>query len=216
MYGRALAQVAGTMVMRVADAEILPHEFGNFSETTRGYVRELKTLRETVAKRIEETNRQIEEGTFAIVNDPRRPLLPPKAEPTAPFLNFAPLDNASDAIARVSSRFKKAYGAAAAANAPAASLAQANAVLRRSDQVLLLADGLPKRPWYRHSLYAPGYYTGYGVKTVPGVREAIEQKDWKLADVEIVRVAGALMREHDLILQASELLERIGAVKPVP
>ena len=216
VYGRALAQVAGTMVMRVADAEILPHEFGNFSETTRGYVRELKTLRETVAKRIEETNRQIEEGTFAIVNDPRRPLLPPKAEPTAPFLNFAPLDNASDAIARVSSRFEKAYGAAAAANAPAASLAQANAVLRRSDQVLLLADGLPKRPWYRHSLYAPGYYTGYGVKTVPGVREAIEQKDWKLADVEIVRVAGALMREHDLILQASELLERIGAVKPVP
>jgi N-acetylated-alpha-linked acidic dipeptidase len=216
VYGRALAQVAGTTVMRIANADLLPHEFGNFSETTRGYVGELKTLRDNVAKRIDEVNRQIAEGGFAMVNDPRRPLLPPKAEPSAPFLNFAPLDNAQEAIGRVATRFEKAYGAAAAANAPPASLAQVNSVLRRSDQALLLPDGLPKRPWYRHSLYAPGYYTGYGVKTVPGVREAIEQKDWKLADAEIGRVAGALMREHDLILQASELLERIGNVKPVP
>jgi N-acetylated-alpha-linked acidic dipeptidase len=216
VYGRALAQVAGTMVMRIADAELLPHEFGNFSETTRGYVGELKTLRDNVAKRIEEVNRQIAEGAFAMVNDPRRPLLPPKTEAPAPILNFAPLDNASESVARVASRFEKAYGAAMTTGAPAASLAQVNAVLRRSDQALLLPDGLPKRPWYRHSLYAPGYYTGYGVKTVPGVREAIEQRDWKLADIEIARAAGALMREHALILQASELLERIGAVKAVP
>jgi N-acetylated-alpha-linked acidic dipeptidase len=204
------------MVMRIAGAELLPHEFGNFSETTKGYVGELKTLRDNVAKRIDETNRQIAEGSFAMVNDPRRPMLPPKAEAPAPFMNFAPLENAADAIDRVARRFEKAYGAASAVGAPAASLAQVNGVLRRSDQALLLPDGLPKRPWYRHSLYAPGYYTGYGVKTVPGVREAIEQRDWKLADVEIGRVAAALMREHDLIQQASELLERIGAVRPVP
>jgi N-acetylated-alpha-linked acidic dipeptidase len=216
VYGRALAQLAGTMVMRVANAELLPHEFGNFSETTKGYVGELKTLRDNVAKKIEETNRQIADSSFAIVNDPRRPLLPPKTEPAAPFLNFAPLENASEAIAGATSRFEKAYGAAAGAGAPAASLAQVNDVLRRSDQALLLPDGLPKRPWYRHSLYAPGYYTGYGVKTVPGVREAIEQRDWKLADVEIARVAAALMREHEIILQASALLERIGTVKAVP
>ena len=216
VYGRALAQVAGTMVMRIASAELLPHEFGNFSETTKGYVGELKTLRESVAKRITEVNRQVADSSFAIVSDPRRPLLPPKTEPEAPFLNFAPLENASEAVGRAATRFEKAYGAASAASAPPASLAQVNALLRRSDQALLLPDGLPKRPWYRHSLYAPGYYTGYGVKTVPGVREAIEQRDWKLADAEIARVAAALMREQDLILQASELLERIGAVRPVP
>jgi N-acetylated-alpha-linked acidic dipeptidase len=204
------------MVMRIASAELLPHEFGNFAETTKGYVGELKALRDNVAKRIEETNRQIAEGAFAMVNDPRRPLLPPKPEAPAPALNFAPLENASDAIGRASTRFEKAYGAAASTSQPPASLAQVNDVLRRSDQALLLPDGLPKRPWYRHSLYAPGYYTGYGVKTVPGVREAIEQRDWKLADVEIGRAADALMREHALILQASELLERIGVVRPVP
>ena len=102
------------------------------------------------------------------------------------------------------------------AKPPAASLAQVNAVLRQSDQALLLPVGLPKRPWYKHSLYAPGYYTGYGVKTMPGVREAIEQRDWKLADAEIVLLAGALMRENDLVLRAADLLERMGSMRPVP
>ena len=113
-------------------------------------------------------------------------------------------------------RFEKAYAAASAVNAPASSLAQVNALLRQSDQVLLLPEGLPKRPWYRHSLYAPGYYTGYGVKTMPGVREAIEQRDWKLADGEIARLAGALMRESDLVTRAAELLEKLGSARPVP
>jgi N-acetylated-alpha-linked acidic dipeptidase len=214
VFGRALAQVAGTMVMRVADADLLPHEFGNFSETTRGYVMELKTLRDDTAKNIEELNRQIAEGDFGMANDPRRPLQPPKAEAPAPFLNFAPLDNAQDALDKAAARYEKAYGAAAAAGAPPASLALVNALLRQSDQALLLPEGLPKRPWYKHSLYAPGYYTGYGVKTMPGVREAIEQKDWKLADGEIVRIAAALLRENELILRAAEILERLGAVVP--
>jgi N-acetylated-alpha-linked acidic dipeptidase len=216
VYGRALAQVAGTMVMRVAGAEILPHEFGNLHETASGYVKELKTLRDNVAKKIEDVNRQIADGYYAMTNDPRRPIRPPKSEYPAPFLNFAPMDNAAEALNKAAARFEKAYTAASAANAPASALAQVNALLRQSDQVLMLPDGLPKRPWYRHSLYAPGYYTGYGVKTMPGVREAIEQKDWKQADVEIGRVSGALLRESELVTRAAEMLERIGNVKPVP
>jgi len=66
--------------------------------------------------------------------------------------------------------------------------------------------GLPGRPWFRHLIDAPGLYTGYGVKTIPGVREAIEQKQWKEADVQIVRVADALKRETDLLKQATQLL----------
>lgn len=216
VYGRALAQVAGSMVMRVANAEILPHEFGNLHETTKGYLSQLKTLRDDVAKRIDEINKRLAEGYYAMANDPRRPVLPPKGEDPAPFLNFAPMDNATEALNKAAARFEKAYAAASAVNAPAASLAQVNALLRQSDQVLMLPDGLPKRPWYRHSLYAPGYYTGYGVKTVPGVREAIEQKDWKQADVEIGRVSAALIRESELVTRAAEMLERIGNVKPVP
>ena len=216
VYGRALAQTAGSMVMRVAGAEILPHEFGNLHETANGYVKELKTLRDNVAKRIDDVNRQIADGYYTMTTDPRRPLQPPKAEDPAPFLNFAPMDNAAEALNKAAMRFEKAYAAASAANAPASALAQVNALLRQSDQVLMLPEGLPKRPWYRHSLYAPGYYTGYGVKTMPGVREAIEQKDWKQADVEIARVSGALLRESELVAKAAEMLERIGNVKPVP
>jgi N-acetylated-alpha-linked acidic dipeptidase len=216
VYGRALAQAAGTMMMRVADADLLPEEFGNLSETSRGYVTELKTLRDNTAKAIDEVNKQIADGYFAAVNDPRHPMQPPKTEPVAPHLNFAPLEDASDALDRAAARFEKAYGALPASTATGAALAPVNALLRQSDQVLLLPEGLPRRPWYKHSLYAPGYYTGYGVKTMPGVREAIEQKDWKLADGEIVRLAAALVRESELVTRAAALLERATDTKPIP
>ena len=216
VYGRALAQTAGTMVMRMADADLLPQEFGNLAETVRGYVTELKSLRESVAKKIAETNQSIAEGVFDAVNDPRHPVMPPKAEPAAPFLNFAPVDNASDGLTGAASRFEKAYASSVSAGAGAATFPRVNALLRQSDEVLLLPEGLPKRPWYEHSLYAPGLYTGYGVKTMPGVREAIEQKDWKQADAEILRIAAALTRETELVARAAELLERGANTRPIP
>ena len=216
VYGRALAQAAGTMMMRVADADVLPEEFGNLSETARGYIAELKALRETTAKDIEEINRQIAEGTFAMVNDPRHPTQAPTASPVAAVLNFAPLENASIALDSAAAKFELAYGGLPGGSASTASLARVNDLLRQSDQALLLPEGLPRRPWYRHSLYAPGFYTGYGVKTMPGVREAIEQKDWKLADAEIVRIAAALTREADLVTRAAVLLDQAIVSRPIP
>jgi N-acetylated-alpha-linked acidic dipeptidase len=216
VYGRALAQVAGMMVMRVANADLLPSEFGNLASTTKRYLSEVTTLRETTAKDIEEINRRLGEGAYTITNDPRRPLLAPKSQAPAPFLNFAPIQNATDSLTRVAERFEKAYGGMPGGSASAAALAQVNALLRQSDQVLLIPEGLPKRPWYMHSLYAPGYYTGYGVKTLPGVREAIEQRDWALADVQIGKLAAALLRESDLISRAAGLLEQATGAKPVP
>ena len=62
------------------------------------------------------------------------------------------------------------------------SLAHLNRELIESERRLTNADGLPRRPWYKHLLYAPGVYSGYGVKTVPGVREAIEQKRYAEAE----------------------------------
>lgn len=216
VYGRALAQAAGTMIMRVADADLLPEEFGNLTETARGYITELKALRESTAKEIEERNRQIAEGAFALLNDPRRPTLPPRVDAPAPTLNFAPLENAAVALDSAAARFEKAYAAFPGGNATAMALAPVNALLRQSDQALLLADGLPRRPWYRHSLYAPGFYTGYGVKTMPGIREAIEEKNWRLADAEILRVASGLLAESTLVARAALLLEQALDRKPIP
>ncbi|MES2306892.1 MAG: transferrin receptor-like dimerization domain-containing protein [Gemmatimonadota bacterium] len=216
VYGKALAQTAGTMVMRIASADLLPEEFGNLAETTRGYVKEVKQLRDNSAKEIEERNRQIAEGAFAMVNDPRRPTRPPKGDSAAPVLNFAPLENAATALDQAAAKFEKAYAGMPGGNAVPAALAQVNALLRQSDQLLLLPEGLPKRPWYRHSLYAPGFYTGYGVKTMPGIREAIEEKNWTLADAEILKVAAALLRESEMIGQAARLLEQALDRKPIP
>ena len=214
VYGKALAQVAGMMVMRVANAEVLPAEFGNLSATAKGYLTEVTSLREKTAKDIDELNKAIAEGAYTLANDPRHPLQTPKAQAAAPYLNFTPVQNATDSLERMAERFEKAYVSVNNGAATPAQLAQVNALLRQADQVMLVPGGLPKRDWYQHALYAPGYYTGYGVKTMPGVREAIEQKDWKLADEQIGKVAAALLRESELIAKAAQLLEQAG--KPVP
>ena len=214
VYGKALAQVAGIMVMRVANADLLPAEFGSLSATASRYLGEVTSLREKTAKDIEELNRKIAEGTFTAVNDPRKPLKTPAAQNIAPHLNFAPIQNAVDSLQRSAERYEKAYGGVVSGAATAAALGKVNDLLRQTDQVMLIPDGLPKRPWYQHSLYAPGYYTGYGVKTMPGVREAIEQKDWRLAEEQVTKLAAALAREGELIARAAQLLEQ--ATKPIP
>ena len=216
VYGKALAQVAGMMVMRVANADLLPAEFGNLAATTQRYLGELTTLRETTAKEIDELNRRVSEGAYVITTDARRPMQLPVAKPAVPFLNFAPVQNASDSLARAAQRFERAYEALPGSAAGSAALTQVNALLRQSDRVMLIPGGLPKRPWYQHALYAPGYYTGYGVKTMPGVREAIEQRDWVLADEQIAKLAAALLREGDLVARAALLLEQATAAKLVP
>jgi N-acetylated-alpha-linked acidic dipeptidase len=200
--------------MRMADADLLPFEFGNLAETVQGYTTELKELRDHVASSIAETNREIDDGVFAATTDPRDPIRPPKTEPLAPVLNFAPLENADGSLSRAATRYEKAYAGAIAAGASPAMIAQFNEIVMKADQALLDEKGLPKRPWYKHLLYAPGLYTGYGVKTMPGVREAIEQKSWAEADGEIVRVAAAVQREADLVNRASDVLEKKPRVQP--
>ncbi len=208
VYGRALAQTIGTMVMRMAGADLLPYEFGGLAETVKMYGGELKELREKAAAKIAETNRQIADGVFAATDDPHEPLKAPRTEPEAPAINFAVLDNASDALTRAAERYEKAYVAAIAAGADPATFARANAIMRESDQALLGSDGLPKRPWYQHLLYAPGLYTGYGVKTMPAAREAIEQHSWKEAETEVGRIAVVVQREAALVHRAADVLQR--------
>jgi N-acetylated-alpha-linked acidic dipeptidase len=210
VYGRALAQTAGTMVMRMANADVLPLDFTPLAETVRGYVGELKALREDVAARIAEVNRQLDDGVFAATADPRFPEKAPAREVPAPYLNFAPLDNATDALTRAAARYERALGSLGSASPDRASAAAVNAMLRDAERTLIAPEGLPLRPWYRHLLYAPGYYTGYGVKTMPAAREAIEQKDWAAAEREIGRVAAALERAAAHVTQIAQRLEGAG------
>jgi len=209
VYGRALAQTGGTAVMRLADADLLPFEFGGFADTVQTYLKELKTLSQKMQDDIRERNRQIDEGVFIATNDPKKPLIPPAVEAVPPHLNFAPLENAVDALTRSAVAYRKAFEQANAnggAALAAASIAEVNKMLIDSERKLTNAEGLPNRPWFKHQLYAPGFYTGYAVKTVPAVREAIELKQWKQADEAIVVVAQVLQGEAALINSAAQKL----------
>jgi N-acetylated-alpha-linked acidic dipeptidase len=206
VYGRALAQTGGTAVMRLADAELLPFEFGDFADTVQTYVKELKALSQKTQDEIRERNREIEEGVFKATDDPRHPLVAPVAETIPPHLNFAPLENAAEELTRGAAEYRKAFEQASAnggARLASAPLAEVNHLLIESERKLTNSEGLPNRPWFKHQLYAPGFYTGYAVKTVPAVREAIEQKQWKQADEAIVVVAGVLRDEAALITSAA-------------
>jgi N-acetylated-alpha-linked acidic dipeptidase len=190
----------------LADAELLPFEFGNFADTMETYVKELKALAQKTQADMQERNEEIEEGVFQAIDDPKRPLAVPVVEAAAPVLNFAPLENASIALNRSAAEYRKAYekvnlnGGSALASA---SLTDVNKLLMESERKLTNAEGLPNRPWFKHQIYAPGFYTGYSVKTMPAVREAIESKQWKLADESIVLVAQVLQNEAALISKAA-------------
>jgi N-acetylated-alpha-linked acidic dipeptidase len=207
-YGRALAQTVGTAVIRLADADVMPFQFTHLADTAQTYVRELQALLKERQDEVRERNRQIEDGVFAAVADRRRPLKAPAVEEVPPALNFAPLENAAAGLTRAADRYRKALDAARAKMTPEAARA-VNVRLIQSERQLTDTGGLPRRPWYRHLLYAPGFYTGYAVKTMPGVREAIEQKNYAEADAEIVRVAQALVREKTLIEAAAADLEKV-------
>src|SRR5579859_6102112 len=214
VYGRALAQAAGTTVMRLADADVLPFVFTNLVQTAQRYETELEQLRDKRAEQIAARKRNVDEGMYAIVDDPRDPLKTPTVKETVPpHFNFAPLTNALEALKEASAQYEKAYtgwrdrsGVTQAGGS--AALKDVNEDLLKTERQLLAADGLPKRPWFRHLLYAPGYYTGYGVKTMPGVREAIEQGDWTQVNGEISRVATALQNEAKVVADAAARLER--------
>lgn len=198
VYGRALAQVGGTTVLRLANADLLPFAFTNLSETVQGYVKDLQSLRDRRAEQITDRNKSIDDGLFKLTSDPRDPVIAPQRQQPAPQLNFAPVLNALDSLNHAASRYDRAY-TRAVADGRFASAKMVNTQLLQAERALTSPEGLKNRPWYVHMLYAPGFYTGYGVKTVPGVREAIEQGQWQDADREIGRAAAALDREATLI-----------------
>jgi N-acetylated-alpha-linked acidic dipeptidase len=209
-YGRTLAQTVGTAVIRLADADVLPFEFGDLADTVQSYVKDLQELLKRRQDEIRERNRQIDDGVFAATNDPRRPQVAPKSEAVPPALNFAPLENAAGALTERARRYQRAVDAAKnrlAGNSPA--LRALNAKLRTAEQQLLDPAGLPHRDWFKHLLYAPGFYTGYGVKTIPGVREGIEQGQYKEAEAEVSRAAQAILRLVALLDSASTEVERV-------
>ena len=208
VYGRALSQTGGTVVLRLANADLLPFEFTDLADTIHLYQKQLKKLADDKRGEIIERNKEIEEGLFTAIDDPRRPKVPPHHEDVPPFLNFAPLDNAADTLTHSAERYRAAIQKAWPTGLSAATLQDLNQKLIASERRLTTPEGVLRRPWYKHMIYAPGVYSGYGVKTLPGIREAIEENRWAEADSEIQRVAAVLNNESALINSAAAEVEQ--------
>jgi N-acetylated-alpha-linked acidic dipeptidase len=160
-YGRTFAQTFTTTAMRLADADVIPLRFTNLSQTLESYARDVEQLARNV--------------------------------PSAPAFDFAPLDKALETLHAAATDYDDALVAAAADGGifrkSAADRAGLNLLLMQSERKMLAESGLPRRPWFEHAFYAPGFYTGYAAKTLPGVREAIEARNWtEAADQEKVLV----------------------------
>jgi len=209
VYGRALSQAIGTAVMRLADADLLPFEFTGFADTIHMYAKQLEKLAADGREAATERDKELEDGVFDAINDPRHSMRPPPHEDIPPHLNFAPLNNAADALSESAQRYHAALAKVWAAGVPPATLQDVNRKLMESEHRLTTEAGLLRRTWYKHMIDAPGVYSGYGAKTIPGVREAIEQKHWDEANSEIARVAKTLDAETALIDSAAAALEGV-------
>jgi N-acetylated-alpha-linked acidic dipeptidase len=212
VYGRALAQTIGTTVLRLADAEVIPYEFGDLADVVHKYTDDLQALLKHKQEDIEERNLEFDDGVFLAISDPQHPKGPPEAETTPPDLNFAPLQNSVKALEASARRYQKAVAKSQPKfgdPAQTSAVDELNQILLKAERSLTDPDGLPRRAWYKHLLYAPGVYSGYGAKTMPGVREGIELAHYGEAEKEIARVAKALDAEASLLDSASQVLDRI-------
>jgi N-acetylated-alpha-linked acidic dipeptidase len=159
------------------------------------YIDEVKALLESRRKEAEEIRLNLNEGVYRATNDPRDPTVAPPAEEIPPYLNFAPLDNAAAALNRAAADYTKALDSTQGKPLQPDRLKALNRDLALAERKLTNPQGLPRRPWMQHLLYAPGWYTGYSAKTLPGVREAIEEGRYVEAEEQVVLVARALQDE---------------------
>jgi len=208
-YGIALAQFCGHAIIDLAGDDILPFRFSDFAEEVNLYLREIIALLDDMRDKTSLQNKLIDEKIFIEYSDPLKKYFPPKAEKPVPYINFAPLQNAVLRVRQSAENYSAALNSFRSEGKifPAGKKDSLNSLLIKTERALTSAKGLPGRPWYIHQIYAPGLYTGYGVKTLPGVREAIEMRNWNEAASEIGITAQNIDAFASLIDQAVTLLK---------
>ena len=188
-YEVTLAQTTGHAILRMADADLLPFDFRSLCNTINKYVSEVSELVNTMHDNTEIENKLIKVNVFTLAADPAKHEQAPIAKAEVPKLDFSALNTALDSLKKSADKLAVIFSTAQQQDNNHEKL---NKLLYHAEQQLLSADGLPRRSWYRHTIYAPGFYTGYGVKTLPGIREAIEQRNWPEAQQQIKVVAGSI------------------------
>ncbi|HLW23568.1 MAG TPA: transferrin receptor-like dimerization domain-containing protein [Steroidobacteraceae bacterium] len=211
LYGRALAQTAGTAIMRLADAEIIPLDYAPQADAIAKYEAELEKLLKDKQDEYTERNLEIDEGVYKALLDPRRPVGPPPVKAMPPFMNFAPMKNAIATLKKSADHYSSALAHLAAHDSEALPLAareRVNAALLRVSRLFLNEQGLPERSWFKNQIYAPGAYTGYDARPIAAVREYMDQEKWREADAQVPGVAEVIVRVASGIEAAAHELDR--------
>jgi N-acetylated-alpha-linked acidic dipeptidase len=191
-YGRALSETAGSAIMRLADADLIPVDYAPQAEAVGKYEAELEKLLKNKQDEFKELDVELQEGVFKATLDPHRPTIAPPPETIPPFISFAPMQNAIALLKKSADRYARALGAYAAAGSPELppeARTALNADLLRVSRLFLNQKGLPERPWFKNQVYAPGAYTGYGAKPIAAVREYMDEKRWREAEAQVPQVA---------------------------
>ena len=206
-YGIALAQTTGHILLRVANSDVIPLEFNQFANAIERYSADVEKLFNDMREGTKLTNEWIANKTFYLVSNPQEPVMP-KTNASVPSLDWKPLHNAVETLKASAQKFESTRTRIEAARhcLPPATQLALDAIFQRIEQTLIYPEGLPHHPWYRNLADAPGLYTGYAAKTLPGVREAIEQRDWTVAEKQIEILASALRHYANEIDRASDLL----------
>ncbi|WP_254601949.1 transferrin receptor-like dimerization domain-containing protein [Sphingomonas bacterium] len=204
-YSATLAKAVGRAVLRIADADTPPMRFGDFADTVATYLEEVEKLADTRRAADRRLGRMVGAGDYRLAADPLKPVAAPAIDAATPHIELAALEDAVDRLKVSAMAFDSTYAAKGAALAPAAR-AKLNAMLRDIDQLLIDDRGLPGRPWYKNLIYAPGRFTGYGAKTLPGVREAIEERRFDDANLYAGRTAKVIQAYADRLDAARALL----------
>ena len=206
-YGVAAAKVGGRLVLRLSEAEVLPMEFTRLADAVGTYADQVVKLADEMRTQTEERSRLLDENLYQIFDDPTKTWAAPKRHEPVPHLNFAPLLNAVGTLRRSAQAYDRAWSTGAGPALPPATRAKLDAILMKTERALGTSEGLPGRPWYRHQIYAPGFYTGYGVKTLPTVREAIEERQWQQVAGNIEVLARTIEGAAKEIDRAAALLD---------
>src|SRR5664279_1790449 len=186
VYEAALSKMAGHSALRMVNADILPFDFRILYREIKSYTAELQTLLTNLRETTSISNEIIKKKYWIIAGDTSRPFIPDALKQGVPYIDFSPLENAVTGLGKAADH---AYELSKNTSPESKQADSLNLRFYRAEQELLLDQGLPLRPWYKHVLYAPGYYTGYSVKTLPGIRESIEQRNFLQAEIEIRRAA---------------------------
>jgi N-acetylated-alpha-linked acidic dipeptidase len=211
-YAPVLAKTVGRVVLRMADADVPPARYGDFTETVSRYLDQVKKLADLKREAAETQAKLLAAGAYRLTDDPTKTSGPPTPLKSVPHFNMAPLENAVDHLKRSAKAYDTVLAAKGAAQADATK-AKLIDLARQTEQSLAVDVGLPGRDWYKHLIYAPGRYTGYAAKTLPGVREAIEEERWADVDRYAALTGAALDAYADKLDEGVRLMGAAGSVE---